>query len=114
MKLFTIVRTFFGLISFFFFYLGEIILANVQVATDILTPKHRMRPAILALPVDVQTDIQLMALNNLITMTPGTLSLDISPDRKIIYVHAMYVDDLDQIKKVLKESFENRILEMSR
>lgn len=114
MKLFILVRTFFGLISFFFFYLGEIILANVQVAVDILTPKHRMRPAILALPVDVQTDIQLMALNNLITMTPGTLSLDISPDRKMIYVHAMYVDDIEQVKKVLKESFENRILEMSR
>ncbi len=114
MNIYTVVRTFFGLISFFFFYLGEIILANIRVANDILTPRHRMRPAILALPVEVKTDLQLMVLNNLITMTPGTLSLDISPDRKTIYVHAMYVDDVDHVKQVLKESFEHRILEMTR
>jgi len=114
MKIFTIVRAFFGVISFFFFYLGEIILANVQIALDILTPKHRMRPAILAIPLDVTSDIQLLAINNLITMTPGTLSLDISEDRKTIYIHAMYVDDIDNVKKEIKKSFENRILEMSR
>lgn len=114
MKLFSIVRTFFGLISFFFFYLGEIILANIQIAVDILTPKHRMRPAILAIPLDVESDIQVLAFNNLVTMTPGTLSLDISPDRKTLYVHAMYVDNIDEMKKEIKKSFENRILEMSR
>lgn len=114
MKLFTVVRTFFGVISFFFFYLGEIILANIQVAYDILTPQHRMKPAILAIPLDVKTDFQLLAINNLITMTPGTLSLDISPDRKTIYVHAMYVDDINAVKKEIKDAFEKRILEMSR
>ena len=114
MRLFTFVRTFFGVISFFFFYLGEIILANVQVAIDILTPKHRMKPAILAIPLDVTSDIQLLAINNLITMTPGTLSLDISPDRKTLYVHAMYVDDTEATKREIKEAFEKRILEMSR
>lgn len=114
MNIYSIVRTFFGLISFFFFYAGEIILSNVRVAHDILTPRHRMKPAIFALPVDVESDIQLLALSNLITMTPGTLSLDISPDRKIIYVHAMYVDDIAQAKKEIKEGFEKRILEMSR
>lgn len=114
MKLFKIVRTFFGVISFFFFYLGEIILANVQIAQDILTPKHRMKPAILAIPLEVTSDIQLLAFSNLITMTPGTLSLEISPDRKTIYVHAMYVDDVDAAKKEIKDAFEKRILEMSR
>ncbi|MBN1478763.1 Na+/H+ antiporter subunit E [candidate division KSB1 bacterium] len=114
MTLFAVVRTFFGVISFFFFYLGEIILANIQVAYDILTPRHRMKPAILAIPLDVKTDIQLLAINNLITMTPGTLSLDISPDRKMIYVHAMYVDDIIAFKKEIKDAFEKRILEMSR
>ena len=72
-----------------------------------------MRPAILAIPLDVKSDIQLLAFNNLVTMTPGTLSLDISPDRKILYVHAMYVDDIEEVKKEIKTSLENRILEMS-
>lgn len=114
MNIYSIVRAFFGSISFFFFYLGEILLANIRVAHDILTPKNRMKPAIVAVPIDVESDLQLLALNNLITMTPGTLSLDISPDRKIIYVHAMYVDDMAKVRKEIKEGFEKRILEMSR
>jgi multicomponent Na+:H+ antiporter subunit E len=114
MNVSSIIRTLFGLISFFFFYLGEVILANIRLAQDILTPRHRMRPAILAVPVDVESDLQLLALNNLITMTPGTLSLDVAPDRKTIYVHAMYVDDIEKVKREIKEAFEKRILEMSR
>lgn len=113
MRLFSIVKTFLRLIGFFFFYLGEIIIANIMVAQDILTPQHRMKPAILAIPLDVETDMQLIVLNNLITMTPGTISLDISPDRKTIYVHAMYVDDIDKVKRDIKRGIENRILELS-
>jgi len=114
MNIYKVVRYFFGAISFFFFYLGEIILANVRVAGDILTPSYRMKPAIIAIPMDVETDIEIIALNNLITMTPGTLSLDVSPDRKMIYVHAMYVEDVEALKHEIKEAFEKRILEMSR
>lgn len=113
MPLLTIIKFFFRLTGFFFFYLGEIILANIVVAADILTPKHRMKPAILAIPLEIETDLQLIALNNLVTMTPGTLSLDISPDKKTIYVHAMYVDDLDKVKKEIKRGLEYRILELT-
>ncbi len=107
------IKTVFRLIGFVFYFLGEIILANVVVAIDILTPRHRMKPAILAIPLKIESDIQIMALNNLITMTPGTLSLDISPDRKTIYVHAMYVDDIEKVKNEIINGLEYRILELS-
>lgn len=108
-----IIRFIFGSISFFFYYLGEIILANIQVAREILSPKFNIRPAILEIPMHIQSDVQLLTLHNLITMTPGTLSLDISVDRKSIYVHVMMVDDIEQAKQEIKNSIEKRILEMS-
>lgn len=108
-----IVRVFFGSISFFFFYFGEILLANIQVAKQILSPRPQMKPAILAIPIDVTSDIQVLALNNLITMTPGTLSLDVHPDRSTIYVHVMTAEDLKRAKNEIKSSIEKRILEMS-
>jgi multicomponent Na+:H+ antiporter subunit E len=108
------IRRLFGLISFVFFYVGELIIANFVVAQDILTPRHRMKPAILAVPLDVSSDMQILTLSNLIAMTPGTLSLDLSADRTMIYVHAMYVDDLEQSKKEIKEALEKRILELSK
>lgn len=114
MKSLLLIRRFFGIISFILFYLGELIIANIIVAYDILTPRHRMKPAILAVPLEVTTDLQILSLSNLIAMTPGTMSLDVSPDRKVIYVHAMYVDDVEQSKKEIKEALEKRILELSK
>ena len=114
MKYLLLIRRFFGIISFIFFYIGELIIANIIVAYDILTPRHRMKPAILAVPLEVTGDLQILSLSNLIAMTPGTMSLDVSPDRKAIYVHAMYVDDVEQSKKEIKEALEKRILELSK
>jgi len=111
--LFTIIRRVFRIASFIIFYMGELILANIRVAVDILTPKLHLTPSILAIEMDVKSDIEVLALNNLITMTPGTLSMDISEDRKTIYVHHMYVDDPEACKQEIKEGFEKRILEIS-
>jgi multicomponent Na+:H+ antiporter subunit E len=55
-------------------------------------------------------------LANLITLTPGTLSLDVSADRRVLYIHVMYIDDddLDSIRRSIKEGFERRVLEALR
>ncbi|MBN2364968.1 MAG: hypothetical protein EH225_02405 [Calditrichaeota bacterium] len=102
------------IISFVFFYIWEVILSNFRVAYDILTPRHRMNPGIIALPLEEHTDLELMAIFNLITMTPGTLSLEISPDRKFLYIHAMYVKNPDVLRNELKNKIEKRILEIFR
>lgn len=104
----------FGIIRFFFFYVGEVVLSNLRVAYDAVTPTHLMKPAFLAIPLDEgMTDFHIYLLSNLITMTPGTLSLDISSDRRVLYLHAMYVKDPEALKMNIINDFQKRILELT-
>lgn len=100
--------------TFVGFYLWELVLANLRVAYDVITPRHYMRPAVISVPLDARTDEEITALANLITMTPGTLSLDVADDRSVLYVHAMYVHDVEKLRREIKQGFERRILEMMR
>lgn len=108
-----IIRTL-RLIGFFFFFLYELVLANLKIAWDIITPRHRMTPGIVAVPLDAKTDFEITLLSILITLTPGTLSLDISDDRKLLFVHVMYLDSPESVIKEIKTGFERRILEILR
>ena len=102
------------LILFIAFYLKELVLASLRVAYDVLRPSYHIRPAILAVPLDAKTDIEILLLTNLINMTPGSLSIDISSDRRVLYVHAMYVDNPDALRHEIKSSLERRILALLR
>lgn len=102
------------LISFIIYFTYELILANLKIAMDILTPTHLMKPAIVAIPLDAKTDLEITLLANIITLTPGTLSLDISKDRKTLYIHAMYVVSAEETIKEIKEGFEKKLLEVMR
>ena len=77
-----------------------------------LTPEHQMQPAIIAIPLDTKNDLQATILANFITLTPGTLSLDILPESKTLYVHAMYVDDADAFRQDIKQNLERRVIEV--
>jgi len=79
-------------LEFLLFYLKEILVSNVRVAYDVLTPTHRMTPGIIALDVSDFTDAQISMMANFITMTPGTLGLAVSDDHSTLYIHAMYLD----------------------
>jgi multicomponent Na+:H+ antiporter subunit E len=100
--------------KFLFYFIKELIKANLIVGYDIITPKDYMQPAILAIPLDAKTDIEITLLANFITLTPGTLSLDISDDRKTLYIHAMYVDNPDKFKLEIKNGIEKKLLEALR
>ena len=101
-------------IGFSFFFIKELIKANLRVAYEVMTPGHRMTPGLIAIPLDAKTDAEITALANLITLTPGTLSLDVSNDRRVLYIHAMYVKDVEQFKREVKEGLERRLLEVLR
>jgi multicomponent Na+:H+ antiporter subunit E len=102
------------LLRFLLFYAGEIVVANARVAYDVITPRHRSRPAVVALPLEAKTDAEILLLANLITLTPGSLTLDISEDRRTLFVHAMFVDDADAFRRTIKEGLERRLLEVLR
>lgn len=100
--------------AFLAYYLKELVVSNLIIARDILTPTHYMRPGVVAIPLRSSTDFEITLLANLITMTPGTLSLDISEDRKTLYVHAMYIHDAGALRAEITNNFERRVLEILR
>lgn len=102
------------IIHFIFYFLFELIVANIKVTIDILTPRHRMTPAIIAVPLTIDRNYEISLLANLITLTPGTLSLDLSSDKKILFVHSMYVDDPEKFRNSIKNGFEKKIMEITR
>ncbi len=99
--------------TFVGFYLKELIAANLRLAWDAVTPTHYMRPAIVPLPLDLRSDFEILLLSNLLAMTPGTLCLDVSADRTVMYVHALYVSDEATTRRELK-AFEAQMLKFLR
>ena len=96
------------------FFIYELIVSSLRVVWDVLTPAVRSRPGIVAVPMDAKTDMEIMLLANLISLTPGTLSLDVSPDRRVLYVHAMFIDDPRSTTDEIKQGMERRLMEVMR
>jgi multicomponent Na+:H+ antiporter subunit E len=96
------------------FFMKELILANLRVAADVVTPTHYMRPRVIAVPLDAKSDVEITALANLISLTPGTLTLDVSSDRRVLFLHAMYAADADRLRGEIKAGMERRLLAMTR
>lgn len=97
------------LILFMIYYLKELVLSSLFVAWDIITPKDLMRPGIVEVPVDLKSDTAIIAFVNLISMTPGSLTMDMTPDKKKIYIHAMYLYDKQQFIDKIKNELEKKI-----
>ncbi|MCK0094366.1 Na+/H+ antiporter subunit E [Yoonia sp. F2084L] len=94
------------------FFLYDLCISSVRVAYDVLTPKDHSNPAILEMPLDVKSDIEILLVTNLISLTPGTLSLDVTPDRKTLIVHAMFADDPEEVIHSLKSGMERMVKEV--
>ena len=101
------------IIGFIGFFIKELVRANLRVAFDIVTPSWHMQPGVIALPLSARTEMEITIVANLISLTPGTLSLDVSDDRKVLYIHAMFLDDEEELRRNLKE-MEHRALELFR
>ena len=101
-------------VKFIGFYLWELLQANLRVAHDVLTPRTRSRPGILAIRLDSRTDAEITLFANLLTMTPGDLSIDVSTDRKVLYVHSLYLYDIEEARREIGVDFEGRVLRVMR
>jgi len=99
------------LIGFFFY---ELLVSSVRVAWDVLTPVQRSKPALVAVPLSTCSDAELTVLANLVSLTPGSLSVDISEAHDYLLVHAMFVDDSEAFKEEIKQGMERRVLEAMR
>lgn len=95
-----------------FFY--ELVLSSIRVAWIVVQPRMPIRPGIIAFPLRVDRDFEITLLANLITLTPGTLSVDVSEDRRFLYIHAIDVPDAEALKTEIAEGFERKIMEAFR
>lgn len=101
-------------VGFVLFFLRELVLSTLRVAWEVITPRKLRHAGIIAVPLDARSDTEITVFANLLTLTPGTLSLDVSDDRRVLYVHAMFVDDPDAVRREIKEGMERRVLALLR
>ena len=105
----SVVLRFFAWIELALYVLWEIFVSSLRVAWEILTPRPRARPGIIRYPLDVQRTDQITLLAHLVTLTPGTLTLDVTPDREALYLHVMFLDDVDDEIRTIKNGLERRV-----
>ena len=103
-----------AVIKLCFLFIKELILANISVLKVILKPKLDMKPGIFALETQLKQPWEITLLANLITLTPGTLVINVSDDNKTLYIHAMDIHDVQSEIDAIKNSFEKAIMEVSR
>ncbi len=95
-------------------FLYELVMSSIKVAKTVLTPRLDLKPGIVAYPMKVDRDFEITLLANLVTLTPGTMSVDISEDRRLLYIHALDASDPEQMRVDIASGFERKILEAFR
>lgn len=93
------------------YVLWELVVSSVRVAIVVLSPCPKMSPGIAAVPLRLKDDRAIFILANSITLTPGTISLLVSEDKKTLFVHGMFIGNASDFKKSIHESFEKKIME---
>ena len=103
------------LISLAALFLYELMKSAMRVFRLVLTPDlTKLEPGFIAYPLTVDRDFEISLLANLITLTPGTLSVDVSDHRRTLYIHAIHVPDPDALREDIATGFERRIMEAFR
>ena len=105
------------ILLFVVYFLWSIVVANFRMAKAVIyslfTLDH-LQPAIVAIPLDLTNSAEITLLANWITLTPGTLTLEISADNSTIFVHTYQCPDVAAFRAEIKNDFERRIMEINR
>jgi multicomponent Na+:H+ antiporter subunit E len=101
------------IISLFLLFLYELFASAVRVGLLALRPNldEALAPGIVAVPLRLTNDAEITLLANMITLTPGTLTVDVSEDRSTIYVHALVVRDREALTRSIAGGFEQKVIE---
>ncbi|MCW8827841.1 MAG: Na+/H+ antiporter subunit E [Gammaproteobacteria bacterium] len=92
--------------------LGDIVVANVQVAILILGPAKRLRPAFIHYPLELESEFAITLLASTISLTPGTVSADVDADGRGLLIHALDVDDDEALLRHIRERYERPLKEI--
>lgn len=102
-----------SVIWLFSVFLYEMVISVGKVAWDVLTPQHLSEPDIVHVPLDVKSNIEIMILANMVSLTPGTLSLDVTEDKKFLIIHAMFAADHDEVIDTIKNRLEKPLMKIA-
>jgi multicomponent K+:H+ antiporter subunit E len=92
--------------------LKDIVLSSIELARRILGPQAAIRPRFIWIPLDIRDPHGIVALAGIVTMTPGTLSCDLSDDRRHLLIHAFNVDDEAALIADIKARYEAPLREI--
>lgn len=118
-------------VAFFFYVIWQIALSSIAVSKAILRPARHVRPGVVAIPLEASSAFEILLLATVITLTPGTISVetgsaarkadadgtaapDAAPGRRVLFVHALTIDDPEALRTSIKQDFERRILSFTR
>ena len=87
-------------------FIKELTVSSVRVTYIVLSPTLRIKTGFIAYPLKTDRDIEITLLANLITLTPGTLSVDVSEDKKILYIHTIDATNPEKLKNDIRKTFE--------
>ena len=104
----------FVMMKLLFIFLKELILSNIAVSKVVMKRSLNIQPAIFALPTELKKEWEITVFAMLITLTPGTLVLDVSDDKSTLYIHALNSPDVHEAIQSIKQSFEKTIMEVSK
>lgn len=100
------------LLKYIFVVLFEIMVANIVVATLILGRNNRLKPGFIHYELQIQSPVGIGLLANTISLTPGTVSCDLSEDRRFLLIHSLHIDDVAAIKADIHRKFERPLKEI--
>lgn len=90
----------------------DIFVANLAVARLILAGPRSLRPVLVDVPLDLETDLAISLLANTVCLTPGTVSAQLSPDRRVLWVHALDASDPEAVRDEIKRRYEAPLKEV--
>jgi multicomponent Na+:H+ antiporter subunit E len=93
----------------FAYFVKELVKSCLMVARDCISPRPRLSPAVFRFPIGSKSDLEIFVLANLITLTPGTLTLDVTEDKDALIIHSIYAEDTDAVIEDLRSGMELRV-----
>lgn len=92
--------------------IGDIIVANFEVALLVIRSSKRLSPAFVAVPLDIQHELPITILASTVSLTPGTVSAEISNDKQWLYVHVLHLTNKDELITLIKQRYERPLMEI--
>lgn len=87
----------------FLYFLWELLVASSQVIWEIITPQDHTRPAVVAVQTRSTVPGHIAAVANMISLTPGTLSLEVDHDTRTIYIHVLHLDSFEETRAAVSK-----------